>query len=109
MAKTKAAGENGLKLNYGKTILMGFAFMASSVAWGVYDPYVTKILNRMLSASPMIARWSEALVERFPILLKFMAAQGENVGSAAAGFTLVPLTMHTESWSEGTKCSGTTS
>ena len=91
MAKTKAAGENGLKLNYGKTILMGFAFMASSVAWGVYDPYVTKILNRMLSASPMIARWSEALVERFPILLKFMAAQGENVGSAAAGFTLVPL------------------
>ena len=91
MGKTKTSGEGGLKLNYGKTILMGFAFMASSVAWGVYDPYVTKILNRMLSASPTITHWSAALAERFPILLKFMAAQGENVGSAAAGFTLVPL------------------
>ena len=70
---------------------MGFAFMASSIAWGVYDPFVTKILNRMLSASPTIDHWSAALVDRFPVLLTFMQAQGENVGSAAAGFTLVPL------------------
>ncbi|MBQ7543191.1 MAG: MFS transporter [Clostridia bacterium] len=91
MGKTKTSGENGLKLNYGKTILMGFAFMASSIAWGVYDPFVTKILNRMLGASPTIAHWSEALVNKAPFLLKLMEAQGENVGSAAKGFTLVPL------------------
>ena len=36
------------KLNYGKTILIGFAFMASSIAWGVYDPYVTTLLNKLL-------------------------------------------------------------
>lgn len=91
MSKTKSAESAGLKLNYGKTILMGFAFMASSIAWGVYDPYVTTILNRMLGASDTIARWSTALAEKFPFLLTFMQAQGENVGSAAAGFTLVPL------------------
>ena len=91
MGKAKKENANGQKLNYGKTILMGFAFMASSIAWGVYDPFVTKILNRMLGASPVIAHWSEVLVNKAPFLLKLMAAQGENVGSAAAGFTLVPL------------------
>ncbi len=89
MEKTKKSGE--LKLNYGKTILMGFAFMASSIAWGVYDPYVTTLLNKMLGSSDTIARWSMALAEKFPFLLTFMEAQGENVGTAAAGFTLVPL------------------
>lgn len=79
------------KLNYGKTILIGFAFMASSIAWGVYDPYVTTLLNKILGNSAMIAHWSASLVERFPKLLEFMQAQGENVGSAATGFTLVPL------------------
>ena len=68
------------KLNYGKTILIGFAFMASSIAWGVYDPYVTTLLNKILGNSDMIAHWSASLVERFPKLLEFMQAQGENVG-----------------------------
>ena len=89
MGKTKTA--DGLKLNYGKTILMGFAFMASSIAWGVYDPYVTTILNKMLGSSDTIARWSILLAEKFPFLLTFMEAQGKDVGTAAAGFTLVPL------------------
>lgn len=80
-----------LKLNYGKTILIGFAFMASTIAWGVYDPYVTTLLNKILGDSEMIASWSEKLVAKFPALLDFMQAQGENVGSAATGFTLVPL------------------
>ena len=79
------------KLNYGKTILIGFAFMASSIAWGVYDPYVTTLLNKLLGSSATIASWSESLVARFPGLLDFMQAQGENVGSAETGFTLVPL------------------
>ena len=43
------------KLNYGKTILIGFAFMASSIAWGVYDPYVTTLLNKLLGSSATIA------------------------------------------------------
>ncbi|MEG2396940.1 MAG: MFS transporter, partial [Oscillospiraceae bacterium] len=83
--------EKKMKLNYGKTILMGFGFLASSVAWGIYDPYVTTILNKMLSSSDMITHWSNVLVEKFPFLITFMQAQGENVGTAAAGFTLVPL------------------
>lgn len=90
MGKTKTA-DNGMKLPYGKTILMGFAFMASSIAWGVYDPYVTTILNKMLGSSETIARWSMTLAEKMPFLVRFMQAQGEDVGSAAAGFTLVPL------------------
>ena len=80
-----------MKLNYGKTLLIGFAFMASSIAWGVYDPYITTLLNKILGESELIASWSAKLVEKFPILLEFMQAQGENVGSAATGFTLVPL------------------
>ena len=80
-----------MKLNYGKTLLIGFSFMASSIAWGVYDPYITTLLNKILGESALIAGWSAKLVEKFPILLEFMQAQGEDVGSAATGFTLVPL------------------
>ena len=80
-----------MKLNYGKTLVIGFAFVASSIAWGVYDPYITTLLNKILGESALIAGWSAKLVEKFPILLEFMQAQGEDVGSAATGFTLVPL------------------
>ena len=80
-----------MKLNYGKTLLIGFAFMASSIAWGVYDPYITTLLNKILGESALISGWSAKLVEKFPVLLEFMQAQGEDVGSAATGFTLVPL------------------
>ena len=38
------AKENG-KLNYPHTILTGFGFLASSIAWAIYDPYITKILT----------------------------------------------------------------
>ena len=80
-----------LKLNYGKTILIGFGFLASSVAWGIYDPYVTTILNNLLSKSELITRWGEAIVQRFPSILDFLTATGEDVGTVAGGFTLVPL------------------
>lgn len=79
------------KLDYAKTILIGFAFMASSIAWGVYDPYVTTLLDKLLGSSEMIASWSEKLAARFPQLLEFMQVQGKDVGSAETGFTLVPL------------------
>ena len=47
MAKTtKAAGEP--KLNVKRTILTGFGFLATSIAWAIYDPYITKILNKLL-------------------------------------------------------------
>lgn len=83
MAEVTAKQE---KLNIKKTIWIGFGFMAASVAWGIYDPYVTRILDGMLSSSDMIMHWSAELAKRFPVLLEFMEAQsGEGV------FTLVPL------------------
>ncbi|HPP68589.1 MAG TPA: MFS transporter [Clostridiales bacterium] len=82
--------EEKLKLDYKKTILIGFGFMATSIVWQIYDPYITKILNEMLSNSELIARWSATLAERYPILLEFLKAQGEKVDTAG-GFTLVPL------------------
>lgn len=84
------AKENG-KLHYGHTILTGFGFLASSIAWAIYDPYITKILNRLLNESSMITSWSARLNELFPTLAKFAEANGENVGTAAGGITLVPL------------------
>ena len=84
------AKENG-KLNYKRTILTGFGFLASSIAWAIYDPYITKILNTLLNASPTVTKWSETLVEKMPVLAQLAAAQGEDVVLAGGGFTLVPL------------------
>lgn len=83
--------KSAMKLNYGKTILTGFGFLATSIAWAIYDPYITKILNHLLNASATITRWSAALVERFPTLVRFAEAQGESVTLEGGGFTLVPL------------------
>ena len=41
--------EKKQKLNVKKTILTGFGFLATSIAWAIYDPYITKILNKILS------------------------------------------------------------
>lgn len=84
------AKENG-KLHYPHTILTGFGFLASSIAWAIYDPYITKILNRLLDASPMITSWSQKLNELFPALAKFAEANGNDVGTVGGGITLVPL------------------
>lgn len=90
MAKNKATA-GGPKLNYKQTILTGFGFLATSIAWAIYDPYITKILNKLLSSSDMITSWSNTLVEKIPLITKFAEAQGENVALAGGGFTLVPL------------------
>ena len=79
------------KLNYGKTILIGFGFLASSVAWAIYDPYVTRILNEILGRSEVIASWGQKIAEAFPFVVKLMEAQGESTVNAAGAFTLVPL------------------
>ena len=89
MGKKKENG--GLKLDYKKTILTGFGFLATSIAWAIYDPYITKILNNLLSNSSTVTAWSNWLVEKLPILTKFAEAQGENVALVGGGFTLVPL------------------
>ncbi len=80
-----------MKLNYKKTILTGFGFLASSIAWAIYDPYITKILNKLLSSNDMVTSWSNYLVDKLPILAKLAEAQGEEVALAGGGFTLVPL------------------
>ena len=82
--------KNG-KLDVKKTILTGFGFLATSIAWAIYDPYITKILNNLLSNSEAVTKLSNTLVEKLPILADLAAAQGENVALAGGGFTLVPL------------------
>lgn len=89
-SKYFCAKENG-KLHYPHTILTGFGFLASSIAWAIYDPYITKILNRLLNESAIVTQWSSKLNELFPALSKFAEANGENVSTAAGGITLVPL------------------
>ncbi len=82
--------KNG-KLHVGHTILTGFAFLASSIAWAIYDPYITKILNRLLTESAWITSLSQSLNEAFPVLAKFAESQGQDVNVAGGGITLVPL------------------
>ena len=79
------------KLNRKRTILTGFGFMASSIAWAIYDPYITKILNKLLTESAMITSWSAKLNEAFPLLARFAESQGQDVNLAGGGITLVPL------------------
>ncbi len=91
MSKTELFCEKNGKLHYGHTILTGFGFLASSIAWAIYDPYITKILNRLLNSNEIINGWSAKLNELFPKLAEFAAANGEDVATAAGGITLVPL------------------
>lgn len=67
------AKPNG-KLHYPHTILTGFGFLASSIAWAIYDPYITKILNHLLNNSATITSWSAKLNAAFPALAEFAAA-----------------------------------
>lgn len=83
--------EKKMKLNYRQTILTGFGFLATSIAWAIYDPYITKILNKLLSGSDVVQSWSDFLVEKMPILTRLAEAQGEDVALVGGGFTLVPL------------------
>ena len=83
--------EKKMKLNYKKTILTGFGFLATSIAWAIYDPYITKILNKILSESDAVTKLSAALAEAIPWIGKFAEAQGESTVSLTGGFTLVPL------------------
>ena len=82
--------EKQMKLNYKKTILTGFGFLATSIAWAIYDPYITKILNKILSESDFITKLSNAIADAVPWIGEFSEAQG-NAVSLGGGFTLVPL------------------
>ncbi len=91
MSKEQLFCEKNGKLHTWHTILTGFAFLTSSIAWAIYDPYITKILNRLLSESDWISSLSQKLNEAFPILAKFAETQGQDVNVAGGGITLVPL------------------
>lgn len=90
MEKTYFCATADGKLNKKHTILTGFGFLASSIAWAIYDPYITKILNRLLTASTVIQSWSATLLEKFPILAEYSAAQGNDT-SVGKEVLLVPL------------------
>ena len=79
------------KLDVKKTILTGFGFLATSIAWAIYDPYITKILNKILSESALITNLSASLAEAIPWIGKFAEAQGQSTISSTGGFSLVPL------------------
>ncbi|HOO26417.1 MAG TPA: hypothetical protein PKW24_07360, partial [Clostridiales bacterium] len=79
------------KVNYFKTALIGSGFLGSMVAWSIYDPYVSKLLNERFAASQFITNLGLSLAEKYPFLLDFMRAQGENIDAVGGGFTLVPL------------------
>ncbi len=91
MSKTELFCEKNGKLHVGHTILTGFAFLTTSIAWAIYDPYITKILNRLLNESAWITALSQKLNEAFPVLAEFAKSQGEDVTTASGGITLVPL------------------
>ena len=79
------------KLNVKKTILTGFGFLATSIAWAIYDPYITKILNKILSESDLVTNLSASLAKAIPWIGEFAEAQGQSTISATGGFSLVPL------------------
>ena len=83
--------KNAQKLNVPKTILTGFGFLATSIAWAIYDPYITKILNKILSESDLVTNLSAKLASAIPWIGEFAEAQGQSTISATGGFSLVPL------------------
>ncbi len=91
MEKTQLFCEKNGKLHVGHTILTGFAFLTTSIAWAIYDPYITKILNRLLNESAWVTALSQKLNEMFPVLAEFAQSQGQDVNAAGGGITLVPL------------------
>ena len=86
-----AKQQNAQKLNVPKTILTGFGFLATSIAWAIYDPYITKILNKILSESEFVTALSAKLASAIPWIGEFAEAQGQSTISATGGFSLVPL------------------
>ena len=91
MSKNELFCEKNGKLHVGHTILTGFAFLTTSIAWAIYDPYITKILNRLLTESIFITNLSAKLNEAFPVLAEFAKTQGQDVNAVGGGITLVPL------------------
>ncbi len=86
-----AKQQNVQKLNVPKTILTGFGFLATSIAWAIYDPYITKILNKILSESDLVTNLSAKLASAVPWIGEFAEAQGQSTITASGGFSLVPL------------------
>ena len=62
-----AKQQNAQKLNVPKTILTGFGFLATSIAWAIYDPYITKILNKILSESEFVTESQTSVLGFLPL------------------------------------------
>lgn len=91
MSKNELFCEKNGKLHVGHTVLTGFAFLTTSIAWAIYDPYITKILDRLLNNAVWVTSLSQKLNEAFPVLAEFAKTQGQDVNTAGGGITLVPL------------------
>lgn len=91
MSQKELFCEKNGKLHTWHTIITGFAFLTTSIAWAIYDPYITKILDRLLNESEWITGLSQKLNEAFPVLAEFAQSQGQDVTAAGGGITLVPL------------------
>lgn len=91
MNKKELFCEKNGKLHIWHTVITGFAFLTTSIAWAIYDPYVTRILNKILNESDFVTKLSQSLASAIPWIGDFAAAQGESTISATGGFTLVPL------------------
>ena len=63
MSKQELFCEKNGKLHVWHTIITGFAFLTTSIAWAIYDPYVTRILNKILSESAWIDSLSKGLAK----------------------------------------------
>jgi len=84
MDKATAAPQ---KVNIPKTMLIGTAFAGVSIAFAIFTPYFTIMLDHFLSLSPVVSDWSTRLAG-IPLLESFMASQGYGVGER---FTIIPL------------------
>ena len=80
------------RLNVKKTVLIGFGFMATTIAWGIYDSYVPPLLNRLLEANETVSGWSAGIAgnSNMQFLSNLIAEPGEGDANAM-GFTIIPL------------------
>lgn len=87
------AKENG-KLNYKHTMITGFGFMATSIAWAIYDPFITKILDKLLTDWPWLTSLTEEIMKSegfFTDLLRALSESQQGEITLGAGFSLVPI------------------
>ena len=79
--RTELFCEKNGKLHTWHTILTGFAFLTTSIAWAIYDPYITKILNRIT----LIGAFFLIVVAGLPMIINIVSG-GTFQGLAFSSF-----------------------